>query len=93
MEVNALLGSNDDYIIDGFLRTHKKLDISTDIVDCLRKYTKPIRECKVIAAAGRKESKWIGGSILAQQSNFRKMCTSQHEYDEYGVKIVNRKCY
>ena len=50
-------------------------------------------DVKVTAPVERKESCWIGGSMLASMSDFYKMCISRDEYNEYGPSIVHRKCY
>jgi len=47
---------------------------------------------KIIAAAERKYSVWIGGSILSSLSSFEEMWISKGEYDEAGPSIVHRKC-
>jgi len=47
---------------------------------------------KIIAAAERKYSVWIGGSILSSLSSFDEMWISKNEYDEAGPSIVHRKC-
>ncbi|CAC5378050.1 ACTA1 [Mytilus coruscus] len=47
----------------------------------------------VVAPAERKDSSWIGGSILASLSTFQSMWITDSEYQEYGPKIVNRKCF
>merc|ERR1712115_728073 len=47
---------------------------------------------KIIAAAERKYSVWIGGSILSSLSSFDEMWISKNEYDEAGPAIVHRKC-
>jgi len=47
---------------------------------------------KVIAAAERKYSVWIGGSILSSLSTFEEMWVKKEEYDEAGPSIVHRKC-
>ena len=46
---------------------------------------------KVTAPLERRVSSWIGGSILASLSDFRKICISKDEYDEYGPSLVHRK--
>ena len=48
---------------------------------------------KVIAPPERKNSVWIGGSILASLSTFQHMLISKQEYDESGPSIVHRKCF
>ena len=47
----------------------------------------------VNAPPERKYSVWIGGSILASLSTFRKMWISRQEYDEWGLSIVHMKCF
>jgi actin beta/gamma 1 len=47
----------------------------------------------IIAPPERKNSVWIGGSILASRSTFQQMWISKQEYDESGPSIVHRKCY
>ncbi|KAJ4453906.1 putative Actin [Paratrimastix pyriformis] len=47
---------------------------------------------KVDGRKERKSSAWIGASILAQHSIFRKMITRE-EYDETGPSIVDLKCF
>jgi len=47
---------------------------------------------KIIAAAERKYSVWIGGSILSSLSSFDEMWITKNEYDEAGPSIVHRKC-
>ncbi|KAJ7168636.1 actin-2 [Mycena filopes] len=44
------------------------------------------------APPDRKYSAWMGGSILASLSTFRKSWVSRHEYDEFGSSIVHRRC-
>ncbi|KAF7331004.1 hypothetical protein MVEN_02440600 [Mycena venus] len=45
---------------------------------------------KIIAHPERKHIGWIGGSILASQSTFQRLCCSKQEYDESGPGIVHR---
>ena len=47
---------------------------------------------KVIAPPERAYSTWIGGSILASLSSFEQMWITAGDYEEYGPKIVSRKC-
>lgn len=35
---------------------------------------------------------WVGGSILASLSTFKKCCTTIEEYDEIGLKAIHYKC-
>ena len=48
---------------------------------------------KVVAPLERKDSVWIGGSILSSLSTFQQMWISKGEYDESGPTIVHRKCF
>jgi actin-related protein len=47
---------------------------------------------KVVAPPERKNSVWIGGSILASLSTFQQFLITKAEYDEFGPSIVHRKC-
>jgi actin beta/gamma 1 len=38
-------------------------------------------------------STWIGGSIIASLSTFSEQYITKSEYEEYGSKIVHRKCF
>ncbi|KAH3748158.1 hypothetical protein DPMN_182595 [Dreissena polymorpha] len=48
---------------------------------------------KIIALPERKNSVWIGGSILASMSTFQPMLISKQEYDKFGVSNFHRKCF
>lgn len=47
----------------------------------------------VIAPPERKDSVWIGGSMLSSLSTFQEMWISKDEYEEYGPCMVHRKCF
>lgn len=47
----------------------------------------------VIATAGRRNSVWLGGSIIASLEAFPQMSIDRAEYQEEGPSIVHRKCY
>eukprot|EP01084_Bolivina_argentea_P112572 200768_1 len=47
---------------------------------------------KVRAPPERKNSVWIGGSILSSRSLFQEMWIRKREYDETGPTIVHWKC-
>jgi actin-related protein len=53
----------------------------------------PSMKVKVIATPGRRNSVWLGGSILASLEAFPHMCVTFDEYREEGAQIVHRKCY
>lgn len=48
---------------------------------------------KISESPERKHLVWIGGSILASLSTFKKMWITREEYYEYGSDIVHRKCF
>lgn len=47
----------------------------------------------VHAPAERKDSAWIGGSILGSLSTSQSMWISKEEYNECGSVVVHRKCF
>jgi len=49
-----------------------------------------IKTVKVVAPSIRKDSAWIGGSILASQSTFEPLWCSRQEYEDVGPAIVHR---
>lgn len=53
----------------------------------------PALKIKIEASKDRRYYAWIGGSILTSQSTFQKMWISKQEYNEFGPKIVHRKCF
>ncbi|XP_052771540.1 alpha-centractin [Mya arenaria] len=48
---------------------------------------------RISAPQERLYSTWIGGSILASLSTFKKMWVSKREYNEEGVKAIHRKTF
>jgi len=40
----------------------------------------------------RKYGAWIGGSVLGSLGTFHQMWISKQEYEEYGAKIVEKRC-
>lgn len=53
----------------------------------------PAMKVNVIATAGRKNSVWLGGSIIGSLESFPYMSIDKAEYNEEGPTIVHRKCY
>ena len=51
----------------------------------------PTRRVKVVADPDRKDSMWIGGSILASLFSFTPMWITKKEYDEDGTLVIHRK--
>ena len=47
----------------------------------------------IIARGDRKQSVWMGGSMLACLSTFKQMSISKEEYEEYGPYIIHYKCF
>ena len=48
---------------------------------------------KIIAPDSRFYSVWIGGSVLASLSTFKKNWITKKEYDESGPSVVHKKCF
>lgn len=48
---------------------------------------------KIVEIEDRKNSVWIGGSVLASLSTFETMWITKKEYSECGANIVHRKCF
>jgi actin-related protein len=48
---------------------------------------------KIFAPPERQFTTWIGGSLLAALSTFKKMWISHQEYEEEGVGAVHRKTF
>jgi len=48
---------------------------------------------KISAPPERKYSTWMGGSILASLTTFKKMWISSEEYEEDGASVVFRKTF
>lgn len=48
---------------------------------------------RVRASPDRKFSVWIGGSILSSLPSFQQSWVLREEYEEYGSRIVHRKCF
>ena len=47
----------------------------------------------VLAPQNRKNSAWIGGSVLVSLATFSQMWITKAEYDETGPSIVHLKCF
>jgi actin-related protein len=47
----------------------------------------------VIAPPNRKDSAWIGGSILVSLATFSQMWVTKAEYDDAGASIIHVKCF
>jgi len=48
---------------------------------------------RIMAPQDRATSAWIGGSILASLSTFKKMWVTKQEYEQYGAKVLHRKFF
>lgn len=50
---------------------------------------------EIIAPPERKNSVWIGGSVLTSLSTFQTMWVTKQDYDENGPSVVHRSelCY
>jgi len=47
---------------------------------------------KVAAAAERKYSVWIGGSVLSNLNHFASLWITKQDYEEHGVEIIHKRC-
>lgn len=47
---------------------------------------------KVINAAERQFTPWVGGSILSSLGSFQQMWMSRQEFEEHGAIMIERKC-
>ena len=45
---------------------------------------------RMSAPPERKESAWVGGSILASLATFKNMWVSRSDYEEQGARILHR---
>jgi len=61
----------------------------TELVRLAPKDTK----VRIAAPPERHNSTWIGGSILASLSTFKKMWTTKKEWNEYGASIVHSRTF
>jgi actin-related protein len=50
----------------------------------------PNSKIRVFSAPERKDTAWIGGSILGCLATFRGMCVSKEEYEEHGSSVIHR---
>jgi actin-related protein len=53
----------------------------------------PQMKVNVVATPERKNSVWLGGSVLGSLDAFPQMMIDRAEYSEEGVQIVHKKCY
>jgi actin-related protein len=53
----------------------------------------PQMKVNVTATPERKNSVWLGGSVLASLDAFPQMMIDRAEYRDEGVQIVHKKCY
>lgn len=57
----------------------------------MKKSAPPDVKIKIFVPPERKYSTWIGGSILAGLSTFKKLCVTAREYEE-DPYVIHRKC-
>jgi actin len=80
---NNIVLSGGNTIFPGFADRFKKE---------MTELAQPTMNVSVIALPERKYSVWIGVSILTSRSTFQDMWISKQDYEEYGPKVVHRKC-
>lgn len=56
----------------------------------VRKHAPERTRIRISAPPERRESAWVGGSILASLSTFKNMWVSRNDYEEYGASILHR---
>ena len=60
----------------------------------LKSLAPPKAKINVIAKEDRRNSAWLGGSLVASMTNaFLPMCVTKKEYEEFGAAAVRRKHY
>ncbi|GCA62465.1 actin family protein [Kipferlia bialata] len=63
-------------------RMHKQMEILAPLGMRLR----------IIAPRERKNSVWIGGSIISSLDTFKQMWITKEEYEEHGPTIAHKGC-
>lgn len=53
----------------------------------------PKSSTRVVAAPGRQNTVWVGGSILASLESFQSLWVRKQEYEERGPFVIYRKCF
>jgi len=48
---------------------------------------------KIFSPPERKYSVWLGGSLLAAHPSFKDLLVSHSDYNEYGISLVDQKCF
>ena len=78
-------------VLAGASTVYRQMDVrlQKELIDLAT----PYRTVKIIASPERKQSAWIGGSILSSLNTFQEMWIQKAEYDEAGPSIVHRKCF
>lgn len=59
----------------------------------VKRLSKGDAKIKIYSPKRRLTSTWIGGSILAQLSTFKKMWVSRKEFEEAGTAAIYRRCF
>jgi len=59
----------------------------------VRKLAPRDTKIKIFASKDRIKSAWVGGSILASLSTFKKMWVTRKEFDDSGKSIIYRKTF
>ena len=59
----------------------------------LRRLAPADTKVRIMAPQERAISAWIGGSLLASLSTFRKMWVTKQEYEQYGAGVLQRKFF
>ena len=59
----------------------------------LRRVAPADTRIRIMAPQERALSAWIGGSLLASLSTFKKMCVTKQEYEQYGAGVLHRRFF
>jgi centractin len=63
------------------------------LLDEVRRLAPKDVHIKISAPPERKYSNWMGGSILASLTTFKKMWVAKDEYEEDGAAAIHRKTF
>ncbi len=58
----------------------------------LKELAGPNMRIRINAPPERKNSVWIGGSIIASLPSFQRKLITRQQYEEHGPRIVYRSC-
>jgi len=92
-EINTLLPPSRS-VVRGFFRgaiAEHRVRVAS-LEQLIWRYARSDMSVRVIASPERKNSAWLGGSIMSSLSTFENMWIRSEEYDERGSAVVHEKC-